>query len=105
MESGPLRDRLTVQRLEERVADDGGVEYISRDLDTIWGDVNPLTGTELQQAQQTQSQTTHSVRFRHFPPLRALDRLIHLGRILEVLSIINVDERRREDIAMCVEVN
>ena len=108
MRAGTLRHRVIVQRRAETTDAQGGIEESWTTLAYRWASVEPLRGTELFTAQQIEPKTTHRVRLRwdSEPLLSTKDRLQmrDSGRILNIGSMLNVDERRREFELTCEEV-
>ncbi len=108
MRAGKLRQRVILQRRAETTDAQGGIEESWTTLGYRWASVEPLKGTELFTAQQVKPQMTHRVRLRwdSEPLLSSKDRLQmrDSGRILNIGSMLNVDERRREFELMCEEV-
>jgi len=68
-----------------------------------WASVMPLQGRELEIAKQINSQIDHAVVIR-FQEIATTNRLIFKGRTLEILSILNVEERDHELHIFCREV-
>jgi SPP1 family predicted phage head-tail adaptor len=75
---------------------------------SVWGNIQPLTGREYQQAQQMQSNVSHKITTELLPqnlgPATSRMRLKHGTRTFEVQSVVNVEERNRELEWMCTEV-
>ena len=66
MRAGQLRHRITIQTDGATTQNAyGEVEPVWSDTDTVWGSVEPLTGTELFRAQQVQPDVTCRVRMRY----------------------------------------
>lgn len=68
-----------------------------------WARIQPLTGRELQRAEQTQSQGTIQVNFRHFEGLTEKYRLRLGKRRLNIVSIADLGERHYEQELLCIE--
>ena len=62
-----------------------------------------MSGTELVEAQQTAAEVSHQVRMRYRDDVNAEHRVVHRGRNLNILSVTDPDERRRELILLCKE--
>jgi SPP1 family predicted phage head-tail adaptor len=75
---------------------------------SVWGNIQPLTGREYQQAQQMQSNVSHKITTELLPqnlgPATSRMRLKHGTRTFEVQSVVNVEERNRELEWMCTEL-
>ncbi len=103
MQAGKLRHPLTIQA-RSTTRDSLGQELETwATVSTVWGSVVPLTGRELVQAQALHSETTHKVTVRFFDGLTTSHRMQHNGRTLQILSVLNTDERNREHVLMCKE--
>jgi SPP1 family predicted phage head-tail adaptor len=78
------------------------------ELCRVWGSIEPLTGREYIQAQQSESSVSHKIRTEQLPqnlgPANPRMRLKFGDRTFEALSVVNVEERNRELEWMCVEV-
>lgn len=104
MMAGALRHRITIQEdkgatvnaLNERV--EGWTT-----LTTRYGSVEPLTGRELWTAQQVQADITHKIRMRYYAGMKPTMRLVFQGRIFNIGSIRNLEEKREELEIFCKE--
>lgn len=102
MEAGKLRHRLQVQSYTE-AQDTVGQSIKTWSLETTrYGEVQPLQGRELFNAQQVQPQTTHKVIMRYYA-LTPAHRLVFNNRTFDVLSVINKDERNLVTEVLCAE--
>ena len=105
MQAGKLRERIEIQR--KQVARDGfGAEQITWKHQAItWADVRSLDGTEsvLSSVDQVMATITHSVLIRWSDGLSPAMRVIWRGRVLNILSIVEGDNRQRQLILKCAE--
>lgn len=69
----------------------------------VWASVEPLRGQELFLAQQVDAATTIRVRMRYTSTLTTQCRIVHEGRILEVLTILDGEDRNVDLEVMCRE--
>lgn len=104
MQAGKLRHRIELQRnvptrhgMGEQL--DSWAKYA-----TVWASVEPLTGTELLNAQQISAEVTHRVKIRFCSDVKPEHQVIHNGRTLEIIAVLNIAERRRSQHLMCKEV-
>ena len=106
MRAGKLRTRVEVQRIDEERDKQGGIVSSWTTIAHRWASVVPLSGREYWSAQQVQSDVTHKVQLRYLEGLTSKDRLrlLHSQRVLNIQSVLDVDERHREMQLMCVEV-
>lgn len=100
--AGKLRHRVTIQ---ERVANEtnGDDNPYYRNIQSVWASVEPLSGRELFNAQQVQSQTTHLVRVRASGEVQPERRFLFGDRKLNIESVANNDERGVYMDCMCSE--
>lgn len=103
MRAGRLRHRVTVEQL--LVTDDGygGQSQAWSTFATVWASVEPLQGREYFQAQQAQATVTHKVTMRHLDGVTHDMRVKHGSRALNIVSVIDTEERGRELVLMCEE--
>jgi SPP1 family predicted phage head-tail adaptor len=91
--AGDLRQRIEVQhKTEERDLSGGVVEQWVTEQ-RRWAKVEPLQGRELFTAAQVDARVTHRVTMRYYAGLTASQRLLHQGRVLHILSVLNSEER------------
>lgn len=102
--AGALRHRVTIERDTETRATDGGVVRVAATIDTIWAEVQPLTGREYFDAMQVNSDLTHKVRMRANTNVTTSDRIVHDSRNLHVISVRDIDERGHEMVLLCKEL-
>lgn len=103
MNAGSLRHRVTIQ---QRAATQDGFGEPSdtwTDIATVWANVQPLRGEERFTAQQMQAAIDHKVTMRYRAPLSAQNRLMFGARILDIESVVNIDERNRTLEVFCKE--
>jgi len=68
-----------------------------------WAAVEPLRSDELLAAAKTDAAATQRVVMRYNPDLTHRSRLKHRGRMLEVVGIVNVDDRDITHELLCRE--
>lgn len=104
MRAGQLRHKLSIERPQTETTASGHTKISSYDcIGTMRASIEPLRGREMLQAQQVNAETTHRIRARHRKDIRTSDRLTKDGRVFEIESILNVDERNRELEIMAIE--
>lgn len=104
MTAGRMRKRVTIQRLERTDDGYGGIVETWVDVATVWAAVEPLTGRERYEAQQVQSDLSHKVTMRYRPGIMPQMRLVLKDRPLDIVAVINVEERNRWLELLCREV-
>ena len=93
--AGELRQRITFQQPVK--ADDGyGGHVVSwANLVAVWAKVEPISGREFFYAHQISVEVTHRVKVRYLITINESMRIMYGGRILEIESIIDMDERHK----------
>lgn len=104
MKAGDLRHQVTIQRLVQGQGASGEVTLTWTPFATVWGAVEPLSGREYWQAQQTASETSIRVRVRYLAGVVPTMRVLYGSRVFEILSIVDQEERHRELQLMCREL-
>ena len=101
--AGTLRQRVAVQaKTEERDASGGIVETWTTQH-TRWARVEPLRGKELFEAQAVDARLTTKVTMRAYAGLSATQRLVYGTRVLNIVSVMDLDERHITTVALCTE--
>ena len=103
MQAGKLRHHLEIQSETETRDAHGGVDREWGTIATRWASVAPLRGRELWEAQQVQSRVNIRVRMRPYDGLTTSHRLLFGARILNIESVLNLNERDREMEVLCIE--
>jgi SPP1 family predicted phage head-tail adaptor len=107
MQAGKLRHKVTIEQLlvgspqdTPEGAPDAAWTII---LPDIWAAVEPLQGRELFAAQEHHSEVTTRIRIRYRPGITAAMRVAFDGRLYNIRSIIDREERHRELQLLCTE--
>jgi len=102
MEIGKLRQRITLQ--QQTIARDivGGEVITWADVVTVWGAVEPNTGTWYFAAKQANSKVDGRVRIRH-RTVEPTWRIKFGDRYLSIISILNPDESKKETVILYTE--
>lgn len=104
MQAGRLRHRVTIQQpVETRNAFGEAIKTWST-VATIYASVEPLSGREMFDAEQVQSEISHRVRLRYRSGLTTRMRLLYGSRVLHIQAVIDVKERHQELQLMCREM-
>lgn len=105
MRAGSLTSRLEVQ--EETRVKNGSGGYTSSwvKLKEIWALVRPASGRDLYWGQMLQQRITHTVTLRFDADITAKHRFRFGSRILRILSVVNLDERGKEQTCLCEETS
>lgn len=81
----------------------GGEVKVWEDYATVLAFVQPLNGREYFADKQVQAETSHKVTMWYQPGITSEMRVIFGGKVLEIESVINIDERNIELQLMCVD--
>ena len=108
MRAGVLRHQITLQQRDTIRDSMGGQATRWTDVCTTRAGIAQLSGRELEAARAIHSEVTHSITLRYRPefsnPTKAAAlRLLFKGRVLNIVSVHNVDERGRELNLVCSE--
>jgi SPP1 family predicted phage head-tail adaptor len=104
MPAGKYRHRIEIQEDKSTTKNDHG--EIVPDWKTVarrWVRIVPLAGSKAQVARQINPKVTHNVEMRYWQPLHPEQRIKYGTRILEINSIINTEEKDREQHMICTE--
>ncbi len=104
METGKLRDRVTVQRLHE-IEEVGGAGTLTTwtDIQTIWANVEAVKGLVALDTKQIGEYITHKITTRYFDFINS-EKWVQFGnRRFRIRNVQNVEEQNRYLILMCRE--
>lgn len=93
LKAGDLTQRISLQRDTSSSVDDYG--QVTRSFATyltIWASVRPLSSREQEQGKARQATISHRVIMRHKADVLPSDRILMGSRILEIVSVRNIDE-------------
>lgn len=93
MKIGDLRHRVTVQEAVKTPDGHKGFTVSWRDLFTAWASVKPLSGREYFTAHQMAAEITHRVKIRYRQEITVKMRIKHEDRVLNIESIIDLEEK------------
>jgi len=96
LRAGELNRQVKIQSRTVAADATGDAVQTWADVATVWAKLSPLSGRELFQAQQVQTDVTHRVLLRHRPDvaLSTAHRLVTVegSRVLEIASVVNVED-------------
>ena len=106
MKSGRLRHRIAVQKPGIEKDDYGSATQAPwEDIFTSWAEIKPMTGRERWANEHTINNATHSIRIRYRNNVTPEMRVLHGSKVYQITGIpIDPDERRKELILTCVEI-
>ena len=99
---GELRERVTIQTATATNNSLGETTLTWADTTTIWASVNGVSAREALEYGQQSVTVSHRVRFRHVATLTQKNRLKWRDRILDIVSLLEYDNRS-EHVALCDE--
>lgn len=104
MRIGELRHRVTLQRKE--ITEDALKQQseVWTDIATVWARIEPLSGREYFAARQENAEVTAKITIRYRKDVTPDMRAVSEGRVFDVLSVINPEERNISLVLMCKEV-
>ena len=103
MQAKRLPHGIKIQKPVSTKGNSGGQIKTWEDHVTCLAFVKPLQGREYFAAKQVQAETSHKIIMWYQPGITSKMRVIFGGRVLEIESVINVDERNVELQLMCVD--
>ncbi len=104
MQAGKLRHRIQIYSpVETRDANGGFVRSWNLD-EIVWGSVEALSGKELIEGAQVNSQVTHKVTIRYRAGMTTTMRLISRDIILNIENVINPMNTTKELVIQCKQV-
>ena len=104
MRIGPLRKQISLQSKGTTADSYGQPTETFTEYTVVWGGINPISGTEIMNAQQQSGEITHKVIIRHNTSISITDRAIFESRTFEILFVRNVQERNHFQELLCKEV-
>lgn len=103
MRAGRLRHQITIQGTTETQNSYGEPVTAWTDFASVRAEITPISGREYFAAQEVRSDVTHRVRLRYLSGVTSQMRIMFGSRIMDIESVINVNERNHELQLMCVE--
>lgn len=100
-----MRDRITIQSPSTTRDATGGVTDAWTDVVTIWANVDPLTGRELEEAQKQWGEVTYQIDIRYYAGLDSTMRVLDIrsGAYYDIRAVLDLNHRRRKIQLMCRE--
>ncbi len=97
LRSGDLNRRVILQQRSTSQDSFGELLNTWTDLTTVWAEIQPLSGRELELAQKMSSEVTHRITIRYQSSLtdtRTVSTLrgIYKNRVFNILAVMNEDE-------------
>jgi SPP1 family predicted phage head-tail adaptor len=93
MDAGTLRDRVTVQQPTETRNSLGESLLSYTAFEVVWASVQGVSAREFLLAGQQQVEVSHRVKMRYLTGLTPQMRILWRGRTLEIISILEHENR------------
>ena len=103
MRSGRLRHRLILQNKVETRDAYGAATITWATQTTVWGAIEPLSGTEYQSQAQIEAEAKVRIVMRYYSGINETWRVVNDNRAYSILSVINHDDRNRMLTLMCLQ--
>lgn len=98
-----LRHRLKLEELQREEDEGGGFTENWVEVAELWADLRPVGGGETLEADRLAGRVTHEVSLRYRPGVQPAMRFRQAARLFHILTVIDVDERRRWLKCLCEE--
>jgi SPP1 family predicted phage head-tail adaptor len=86
MQAGKLRHQLTIEQPDSTEGSAGEALPVYSTFATVWGSIEPLSGSEGLQGRQAGSEVTHRVRIRYHAGITSNMRIVWNGRYLQPVT-------------------
>ena len=101
MRAGDLRHQIVIEQQSASLDSFGGQVQTWSTVNTVFADIVPLSGRELEAAQAINTEISHQIRIRYQPALTdpkvvAAYRVRFGARLFNIHAAFNVDERNNE---------
>lgn len=103
MKAGKLRDSITIESRSESPNSVGDSIETWSDFATVWAEVLNQTGKEFISAREQHSELTHVVTIRYLAGVTPQMRINHGGVYLNILSVIDPNNRKQQLRLLCNE--
>lgn len=108
IDPGKLRKRITFQQFDGTLDSAGDilddVDANWDDFKSVWASIDPVSGREFYEAEQSQSEVSHKIRCRYFNGLKTAMRIKYGTRIFRIVSVIDWQERHDSFLIMAKEL-
>ena len=98
-----LRHRVMLEELDREADEGGGFAETWEEIAALAADIRPLDGTEAFEADRLAGSVTHQIVLRHRGGVVPAMRFRKGARVFHILSVIDVDERKRWLKCFCEE--
>jgi len=102
LDPGKLRERVTIQQATETRNRLGEATQSWNAYAEVWASVEGLSGREVLQSGQQQTEVSHRVRMRYVHGMTQNMRILWRGRVLEISSLLEHANRTEHEV-LCTE--
>lgn len=103
---GRLRQRIELQKNVTEPDGQGGTTATWEGIDTVWADINPVSGTERYEIESLKGNITHTVRIRFRSSITNENRFLFNGKPYYIKYALNKGEDNTYmDLAVTEEQN
>lgn len=102
IDPGRLRERITVQKATEVRSQIGETTLKWSDFAERWASVESISAREFLLSGQQHTEITHRIRMRRLDGLSSTMRVVWRGRTLEIMSVLDQNNRSEHEL-LCVE--
>lgn len=103
MSIGDLRHRITIQKYVATRDSFGGEIQTWQDVAKVWASIEPISGKEYFSSQQVNAEVNTRITIRHLEVITPKMRVVFKDRSFDILSVINIKEKKKELHLMCKE--
>lgn len=103
MRAGALRHSVIIQTSTPSQSGTGEVTESWGTFATVKASISPSSGREFFASEQLNAEMSHKVKIRYLSGVTTKMRVLFGSRVLDILSIVNIDEKNHEMILMCKE--
>jgi SPP1 family predicted phage head-tail adaptor len=101
MLAGRLRKRVTVQRRSTTLDSLGGQATTWTDVCTLWAEITPTGGKELQTGGAIRAESMFTITTRYYAGIVPKMRILFEGQPYNILNVNDTESRHRELVISC----
>jgi SPP1 family predicted phage head-tail adaptor len=101
--SSKLRNSIAIQRETSTTDSVGGLVNTWATLTTVYAYIKPVSGSESVYSSRIDSSITHKIYIRYLATVSPKQRVNYNGRLMNIKSVLNLEERNKWLELHCVE--
>lgn len=92
---GSFRERVSIQAATRSRDAEGGFanSWATVTDGTVWAAIEPISGGETARGRKVDAKVTHTVRMQYFAGVTNQHRILYGSRALNIVRVLNLDER------------